>query len=105
MPPAPTPKHCEGTVTQAKNVTQCPGLVDRETLPKWRGPAEKAKVRSEAQLKVKLTDKRLYTTLKNVAKIQDRQQVEDSQANIPKLCYVSAGTFTQRGFLTVSCLS
>jgi hypothetical protein len=85
MPPAPTPKHCEGTVTQAKNMTQRPGLVDHETLPKRRGPAEMAKVRSEAQLNVKLTDKRLYAALKNVAKIQDRQQVEDSQANILKV--------------------
>jgi hypothetical protein len=85
MPPAPTPKCHEGAVTWAKNVTQHPGLVDHKTLPKWRGPTEMAKVRSEAQLNVKLTDKHLYATLKNIAKIQDRQQVKDSQANIPKV--------------------
>jgi hypothetical protein len=66
-------------------MTQCPGLVDCKTLPKRRGPAEMAKVRSEVQLNVKLTDKCLYATLKNIAKIQDQQQVEDSQANIPKV--------------------
>jgi hypothetical protein len=48
MPPALTPKHRKGAVTQAKNVTQRPGLVDRETLPKQRGPVEMAKVRPEA---------------------------------------------------------
>jgi hypothetical protein len=62
------------------------GLLSRTvTLPKQRGPAEMAKVRSEAQLNVKLTDKHLYAALKNVTEIQDQQQVEDSQANIPKV--------------------
>jgi hypothetical protein len=37
MPPAPTPKRHEGTVTWAKNVTQRPGLIDHKTLPVCHG--------------------------------------------------------------------
>jgi hypothetical protein len=84
MPPPPVASR-PGVVTRAKNATQRPGLVDRESQPIRRGPAEMAKVRSIARLDTRHTDQRLYAALKKVAEIQDQQQDDDFEANIQKL--------------------
>ena len=81
----PVPPHA-GLATRAKNATQRPGLVDVEPhQQKRRGPAEMAKVRSDAHLDTRLTDQRLHAALKKVAEIQDRQVEEDITTSVPKV--------------------
>lgn len=83
MPPPVTSR--PGVVTRAKNATQRPGLVDLESQHIWRGPVEMAEVRSKERLDTRLTDQRLYATLKKVAEIQDQQQHNDFKASIQKV--------------------
>ena len=85
MAPTPPVIARPGVATQAKNATQRPGLVDRESTQNRRGPAEMAKVRSTARLNTRLTDQRLHAALKKVAEIQDQQHVKDIYASIPKM--------------------
>ena len=77
--------HRAGLTTRAKNATQHPGLVDLEPQQKRRGPAEMAKVRSAVRLSTRLADQRLHAALNKVAEVQDRQQKEDIEANVPKV--------------------
>lgn len=85
MAPTPPVIPRAGVATRAKNATQRPGLIDRESKQTRRGPAEMAKVRSTARLNTRLTDQRLHATLKNVAEIQDQQHVKDINASVPKM--------------------
>ena len=77
--------HRTGLTTHAKNATQRPGLVDLKPQQKQRGPVEMAKVRSAIHLNTRLTDQRLHATLNKVAEVQDQQQKEDIEANVPKV--------------------
>ena len=85
MAPTPPVIPRAGVATRAKNATQRPGLIDRESKQTRRGPAEMAKVRSTARLNTRLTDQRLHAALKNVAEIQDQQHVKDINASVPKM--------------------
>ncbi|KAF8269033.1 hypothetical protein EI94DRAFT_1525692, partial [Lactarius quietus] len=71
--------------TWAKNASLHPGQVILDAQLKTRSTAVMGKVRSEEQFKIQLTEQNLRATLKKVARIQDHQQVEDVEANIPKV--------------------
>ena len=64
-------------VTRAKNATQRPGQVILDFQQKRRNPVEMSKVRAQERLELGIAEKNFRTALKNVAKVQDRQQAED----------------------------
>ncbi|KAH9018874.1 hypothetical protein EDB85DRAFT_1851417, partial [Lactarius pseudohatsudake] len=70
-------------VTRAKNATQHPGQVVLDAQQKRRSNEVMAKVREQACLERRVAEQEIRAALKNVARIQDQQELEDIQADRP----------------------
>jgi hypothetical protein len=70
--------------TRAKNANQRPGLIVLETQQKRRNAGEMAKVRAQEHLDMTLTEQHIHAALKNVARIQDKQHLEDIEVTHPR---------------------
>ncbi|KAH8984333.1 hypothetical protein EDB92DRAFT_1950889 [Lactarius akahatsu] len=83
MPSTPSQSQGRRPVTQAKNATQHPRQVVLDAQQKHRSNEVMAKVREQACLERRVAEQEIRAALKNVARIQDQQELKDIQADQP----------------------